>query len=49
MNEEEFQIGLDDYYSVRGWTPDGIPTLEKLAQLDLGNLAHIVQQPQGGA
>jgi aldehyde:ferredoxin oxidoreductase len=26
VSEEEFQVGLDDYYSVRGWTADGVPT-----------------------
>jgi len=46
VNEEEFQIGLDDYYAVRGWTPDGIPTPEKLAELGLGDLAYIAQDAQ---
>jgi aldehyde:ferredoxin oxidoreductase len=49
VNEEEFQLGLDDYYAVRGWTPDGIPTPEKLAELGLGDLAYIAQSAQGGA
>jgi aldehyde:ferredoxin oxidoreductase len=49
VNEEEFQIGLDDYYAVRGWTPDGIPTPEKLAELGLGDLTYIAQKAQGGA
>jgi len=49
VSEEEFQIGLDDYYAVRGWTPDGIPTAEKLAELGLGDLTYIVQKAQGGA
>ncbi len=49
VNEEEFQIGLDDYYAVRGWTPDGIPTPEKLAELGLGDLSNMVQNAQGGA
>jgi aldehyde:ferredoxin oxidoreductase len=26
---------LDEYYRVRGWTSDGVPTQERLAQLDL--------------
>ena len=30
--------GLDDYYAVRGWTPDGIPTPEKLAECESFNL-----------
>jgi aldehyde:ferredoxin oxidoreductase len=49
VNEEEFQIGLDDYYAVRGWTPDGVPTPEKLAELGLGDLTIIAQRAQGGA
>jgi len=34
---------LDDYYEHRGWTKDGVPTLEKLKELDLEDLAHIVK------
>ena len=29
---------LDDYYRLRGWTPNGIPTREKLAELGMGGL-----------
>ncbi len=29
---------LDDYYRERGWTSDGIPTPEKLAELGLANI-----------
>lgn len=31
----EFDELLDEYYQVRGWTEDGIPTLEKLEELEL--------------
>lgn len=49
VNEEEFQIGLDDYYAVRGWTSDGVPTVEKLNELGLGDLAYIAEKAgQGG-
>lgn len=44
VNEEEFELGLDDYYAVRGWTKEGIPTVEKLNELDLGEFAHIVKK-----
>ena len=27
---------LDEYYRLRGWTANGIPTPEKLAELGLG-------------
>jgi aldehyde:ferredoxin oxidoreductase len=43
VSEEEFQIGLDDYYAVRGWTADGMPTVEKLNSLGLGQYAYLVQ------
>ena len=43
VSEEEFQVGLDDYYDARGWTDEGIPTMEKLNELDLGNYAGIVK------
>jgi aldehyde:ferredoxin oxidoreductase len=42
VSEEEFQLGLDDYYSVRGWTADGVPTVEKIKELNLGEYAYIV-------
>jgi aldehyde:ferredoxin oxidoreductase len=44
VSEEEFQVGLDDYYSVRGWTADGVPTTEKLKALDLSDLAQIAEK-----
>jgi aldehyde:ferredoxin oxidoreductase len=30
---------LDDYYHVRGWSKDGVPTKAKLAILDLPEVA----------
>ncbi|MBW1789581.1 MAG: hypothetical protein JRK53_23700, partial [Deltaproteobacteria bacterium] len=33
---EELDTMLDAYYALRGWTPDGIPTGEKLQELELG-------------
>ncbi|MBW2285049.1 MAG: aldehyde ferredoxin oxidoreductase family protein [Deltaproteobacteria bacterium] len=33
---EELDTMLDAYYALRGWTPDGIPTEEKLQELGLG-------------
>ncbi len=44
VGKEEFELGLDDYYAVRGWTREGIPTVEKLKELDLGEYAHIVKK-----
>ncbi|MGE5187667.1 MAG: aldehyde ferredoxin oxidoreductase C-terminal domain-containing protein, partial [Betaproteobacteria bacterium] len=43
VNDEEMQIGLDDYYASRGWTADGIPTVERLQAVGLGDLAYIAE------
>ena len=43
VSDGEFQVGLDDYYEARGWTMDGIPTVEKLNELNLSEYASIVQ------
>ena len=43
VNQEEFDLGLDDYYAVRGWTKKGIPTVEKLKELNLEEYASIVK------
>ena len=47
VNQKEFDIGLDDYYSVRGWTKDGIPTPQKLKELGLDDLVGIVEKKIG--
>jgi aldehyde:ferredoxin oxidoreductase len=36
---EEYEAALDEYYRLRGWTPEGCPTPEKLEDLGLGELA----------
>ncbi|WP_248897787.1 aldehyde ferredoxin oxidoreductase family protein [Haloplanus halobius] len=36
---EELDRMLDEYYDFRGWDDDGVPTAERLADLDLGALA----------
>jgi aldehyde:ferredoxin oxidoreductase len=43
VNNEEFQLGLDDYYEVRGWTKEGIPTVEKLNELGLQQFAYVTK------
>ncbi|HSF81035.1 MAG TPA: aldehyde ferredoxin oxidoreductase family protein [Anaerolineales bacterium] len=35
LDEKEFEAALDLYYGLNGWTEDGIPTREKLIDLDL--------------
>jgi aldehyde:ferredoxin oxidoreductase len=47
VSKKEFDIGLDDYYNVRGWTKDGIPTPEKLKELGLNDLVKIVNKKIG--
>jgi len=49
VNDEEMAIGLDDYYASRGWTADGIPTIERLNQLGLGDLAYIAENAMKAA
>jgi len=31
----EFEPLLDEYYKIRGWDQDGVPSLEKLSELGL--------------
>ena len=43
ITQEELDLMLDDYYATRGWTKEGVPTLEKLKELGLEDLAYIVE------
>jgi aldehyde:ferredoxin oxidoreductase len=43
VTQEELDMMLDDYYEVRGWTRDGIPTPEKLKALGMDDLIPIVE------
>jgi aldehyde:ferredoxin oxidoreductase len=43
VSDEELQLGLDDYYAARGWDSNGVPTVEKLESLGLGEYAYIVK------
>ncbi|MEM1550410.1 MAG: aldehyde ferredoxin oxidoreductase family protein [Candidatus Bathyarchaeia archaeon] len=43
ITQEELDFMLDDYYEHRGWTRDGIPTLEKIKELGLEDLAYIIE------
>ena len=49
VNDEEMAVGLDDYYASRGWTADGIPTVERLQQVGLGDLAYIAENAMKAA
>jgi len=43
ITQKELDLMLDDYYATRGWTKDGVPTLEKLKDIGLEDLAYIVE------
>jgi len=43
ITQEELDLMLDDYYATRGWTKEGVPTLKKLKELELEDLAYIVE------
>jgi aldehyde:ferredoxin oxidoreductase len=44
VKQKEFDIGLDDYYKVRGWTKNGVPSSEKLKEVGLEDLIPIVEK-----
>jgi aldehyde:ferredoxin oxidoreductase len=46
VTDPELQLGLDNYYAARGWTKDGVPTVERLQALGLADLASIVKNAQ---
>jgi len=43
VSQEELDFLLDDYYEVRGYTKEGIPTIEKLKELGLDEFIYIVK------
>jgi aldehyde:ferredoxin oxidoreductase len=43
ITQAELDILLDDYYEVRGWNKNGIPTIEKLKELGMDELIYIVE------
>jgi len=47
VTQEELDLLLDDYYAVRGWTREGVPTVEKLKELGMEDLIHIVEDKTG--
>lgn len=44
ITQKELDFMLDDYYASRGWTEEGVPTLEKLKEIGLEDLAGIVKE-----
>ncbi len=43
VSQEDLDLMLDDYYECRGWTKNGIPTVEKLGEIGMGDLVYIVK------
>jgi len=43
ISQEELDFMLDDYYEARRWTKEGIPTVEKLTQLDMEGLVYMIK------
>jgi aldehyde:ferredoxin oxidoreductase len=43
VSQDELDLLLDDYYTSRGWTREGVPTTEKLKELGMEDLAHIAE------
>ena len=43
VTKKELDFLLDDYYETRGWTRDGVPSTEKLKELGMEDLIHIVE------
>jgi len=43
VTQQELDLLLDDYYETRGWTKDGVPTIEKLKELGMEDLEGIVR------
>ena len=39
ISEEGFQEMLDEYYQLRGWTAEGVPTEQTVERLDIDDWA----------
>jgi len=46
VTQEELDLLLDDYYESRGWTLEGVPKVEKLKKIGMGELESIVKDKQ---
>jgi len=46
VTHDELDLLLDDYYESRGWTLEGVPTIEKLKEIGMGELGSIVKAKQ---
>jgi len=43
VTQEELDLMLDDYYTSRGWTLEGVPKKEKLKELGMAELQSLVE------
>ena len=43
VTQEELDLLLDDYYTSRGWTLEGVPTEAKLKELGMEGLASLAK------
>ncbi|WP_338740305.1 aldehyde ferredoxin oxidoreductase family protein [Haloplanus salilacus] len=48
VDREAFDAMLDAYYAARGWSPDGVPTVDTVDRLGLGDVVDS-ETPLGGA
>jgi aldehyde:ferredoxin oxidoreductase len=46
VTQKELDLLLDDYYTSRGWTLEGVPTTAKLKELGMDGLSSIVKGKQ---
>jgi aldehyde:ferredoxin oxidoreductase len=44
IRQKELDLLLDDYYAIRGWTKDGVPTVEKLKELGMEEFVDVVKE-----
>jgi len=44
VSQEDLDLLLDDYYEVRGWTKEGVPTVEKLNEIGMEDLVYLVKE-----
>jgi aldehyde:ferredoxin oxidoreductase len=47
VTQAELDLLLDDYYESRGWTKQGVPTVEKLRELGMDDLVGIAERALG--
>ena len=46
VSQAELDLLLDDYYEARGWTKEGVPSVEKLKELGMEDLVSIVENKE---